>query len=524
MGRHLNTTTDAPDQPVTLPAEEALAPNDLVKITSGGYARKFIQGQAATVQNSVAGPTAVGLAAPLTSYQGATTDGGMSIRCVAVVSAATFAVAHTGNSSSSVQTANLRIFDAVSFTRLVNVQLTSSTSVQGLRLVKAGANLVAAWNDMAASNLLTCGVYDAVTGAVLAAPAGIQQLSSGVSHNWTLRDLANGDFVLVYSKVTSGDLALRRYNAAGLAQGGEVSIAPGASATAGVGVHLLAAGGFLVSWNPSAGGFRFARFNAAGAMQGSVVSVATGAQFGMLMSADDRIIELANGNIAAIDPSATGGVKLYDASANLLATVAAGTSTSNAQYGTLVKKLAGGFHFVTAGFNAHISDAGVVLASGTCGIYQPCRAFDWPGSGPVVPQVSTTAPGTGSWTAYMGGIDASLSATDASPINIATNGNYGLSGMWSEQLPNGTVVFSFWGSSSSSAQNIFHAFQPGAMSVIGVATTAAAAGGQVRVATAGRYAINQTITSPQFDRRAAMPPGTKGSLMGQQVVLEGMRA
>ncbi len=53
---------------------------------------------------------------------------------------------------------------------------------------------------------------------------------------------------------------------------------------------------------------------------------------------------------------------------------------------------------------------------------------------------------------------------------------------------------------------------------------AAAAGGQVRVATAGPYAINQTITSPQFDRRAAMPPGTKGSLMGPQVVLEGMRA
>lgn len=524
MGRHLNTTTDAADQPVVLAAEEALAPNDLVKITSGGYARKFIQGQPAALQNSVAGPTALGISPPLTSYQGAASDGGMSIRCMAVVNAATFAVAHTGNNSSSVQTANLRIFDAVSFTRLVNVQLSSSTNVQGLRLVKAGANLVAAWNDVAASNLLTCGVYDAGTGAVLAAPVGIQQLSGGVSHNWTLRDLPNGDYVLVYTKAGSGDLALRRYTAAGVGQGGEVTIAPGAIAMAGVGVHPLAAGGFLVSWNPGAGGFRFARCNAAGVLQGSIVTVAASAPFGVLMSADDRIIELANGNIAAIDPSATGGVKLYDAGASLLATVAAGTSTTNAQYGTLVRKLAGGFHFVTAGFNAHISDAGVVLAAGTCGIYQPCRAFDRPGSGPVVPQMSTTAPGSGTWAAYIGAIDASLSVTDAAVVNIASNGSYGLGGMWSEQLPNGTVVLSFWGSSSSSAQNTFHAFQPGAMSVIGVATTAAAAGGQVRVATAGRYTINQTTTNPQFDRRAAMPPGTKGSTVGQQVLLEGMRA
>lgn len=523
MGRHIAQGIDALDQAITLPAEEAIAVNDLVKVTSGGYVRKFVQGQSAAFQNSAAGPTPAGSASNLTSYMGSGNDGGMPIRCIAA-GATTFGVLHTGNNSGFDQTVNLRIFDPTSLVRLQSVQLSASTACQGARLIRSGANFVAAWIDRNNSNQVTVGVYDAVTGVTVTAPTAVQQLVAANSHHYTLRDLPNGEYVLAYNKVTSNDLAFRRFNAQGVVQGTEIVVAAAAGANAGLGIHPLAAGGFILSWSINGTAFRFARYNASGVLQGSVVAVSASSFAIASPSFDDRVIELANGSIATVDPATTGGVKLYDSAGTLLSTLAVGTSTGNGTTGTLVRKLAGGFHFLTAGFNAHFSDTGALLALGAYSpTGYPVRVFDRPGTGPVVPTVGTTAPGTGSWNMYLAGVAADLTALDATILSAASSGGYGAAGWWAEQLPNGLLLYTLWGSSSSGANGFFYPFQSGAASVLGVATTAAAAGAQVRVATAGKYTINQSTTNPQFDRRTATPQGSKGSTMGQQAVLEGLR-
>jgi len=44
----------------------------------------------------------------------------------------------------------------------------------------------------------------------------------------------------------------------------------------------------------------------------------------------------------------------------------------------------------------------------------------------------------------------------------------------------------------------------------------------VRVATAGKFATTQSFTSPEFDRRSATPPGTRGVAIGNTAILGGL--
>ena len=124
------------------------------------------------------------------------------------------------------------------------------------------------------------------------------------------------------------------------------------------------------------------------------------------------------------------------------------------------------------------------------------------------------------FTTYLYSWNADLTALENS-LALSGSGSYPLSYAWTEVLSNGMLASVACGQPSAGAAQL-NVSIPQASSILGVALEAAAPGAAVRIATAGKFATNQSFTSPVFDRRSATPPGTRGMAIGNMAILGGL--
>ncbi|MDZ7863390.1 hypothetical protein [Acidovorax sp.] len=526
MGRSISTNLDSLDQPVSVFAGEAIAQGNLVKITQGGYVHKVLEAQSLAAQNNSA-PAPVTSANMTTNY-GDATSGGASFQNILAMANGGFAHAFPGNGSAASTGMNLGFYSPLAALGMVTVLGSAATSGSA-KLAFAGAdNIAVAWQE--ASNIMLA-IVNHTTGAIVAAAANVGNATTSAI-SWDLIRLASGEVVVAYPNAT--DMVFKRYSASGALQGA-MTVVEAAVTPSWVVLLPLAAGGFIVRYARTAAtaGLRMARFNAAGVMQGAVVQITSGANLyeGPLQSAvvgamRGKIIELSNGNIVTNHPSVptVAAFKLYDSSLNLLATVnmAAGLNSGYGELPQFAPKAGGGFWATPMSptvVNEYTNTGVLVRSSGnSTAPFGTARIIDRPGNGPLVMSHNNTPGSASSWT--LNSLKPDLSALEATGTLVYNNGSNGYQSHWTEMLTTGYSISITQGTSQTFGT--LNLMANTAMSVLGVATQAAAAGAAVKVATAGKFTMTQNLTSPAFDRRAATPPGTKGATFGNSAVLSGI--
>ncbi len=530
MGRNISTNMDAVDQPISLTAQGAIAAGDLVKVDAGGGILKVNESYPVAAQNSALGVSAAVATNSLGSYGFGGINYAQAVRNIQPLPDGGFALAYSGNGVAVSTGASVAFYGPNSVARQA-VVLSGGASTREVRVVRAGAdNVFVAWTET--TNLLVA-IVNYTTGAVVQS-AAVTGVTAADGLAWNLATLANGEVVLAYH--SSGDMVFKRFNASGALQG-VVTTVEVTQTPLGITVLPLAAGGFIIRWGKttSTAGNRMARYNAAGVLQGAVVGISSGA--GAYDGAgtayltgpyEGKLIELTNGNIVSVDVSsaATQGFKVYDSTLSLLNTVSLGAVT--AQYQDLIQlapRFGGGFWLQAIGtapgyYVREYNNAGQLLRQSTMGFSGPCKIMDRPGNGPALLLMGHN-PSAPSSNLQAFALLPSLVPESTTGYIILNAASTELGQWWGELLTTG-LLQAAWAPYPSGGMAL-HTALPGAASVMGVAQSAATAVGQsVRVATAGKFAMNQVLASPSFDRRASIPPGTKGMTIGNVAILNGI--
>lgn len=521
MGRHLVSGVDAQNQAVTVMAETALAAGDYAKLGTGGFVRRAADGVPLALQNSASGVTAL---VPPAAVEASGTAWGRSgfnaqiFRSIVALDNGNFAVVYSGNGSQSDTGVNLRIYGPLRVPLSSRVVVAAATGVVGTRLARAGVdNIAVVWVEGA---MLKLAIHSTATGAVVVPELIVTMLASSDISGWNIAPLAGGDVVLAYGKSGSNDFAFKRFNAAGVLQGAEVSVEAGSSPTH-IGVLPLASGGFVLHYYryTASTAYKFARFAANGTQQGVLNTLATGAPNRSVSPAERNAMELGNGTLAFVDPSSNtaAAVRLYDAAGNLIATVLAATGGAGMPNTVCIcPRQFGGFWLAVGGQLYEYDNAGASLRQSVVAGFAPFMLIDRAGNGPVM--VSHLV-GSG-FTVVLSSWSADLPAVE-NTLTLSTSSSYPLSYAWTEVLSNGMLASVVCGQPSTGAATI-HLSVPQAASILGIAQEAAAAGAMVRVATAGKFVSTQSFSGPVFDRRAATPPGTRGVAVGNSAILGGL--
>ncbi|PHS28603.1 MAG: hypothetical protein COA85_03480, partial [Robiginitomaculum sp.] len=156
------------------------------------------------------------------------------------------------------------------------VSFQTRPSVAGL----TGGGFVVAWQDSSAGPAdIRAQRYNA-SGAAQGAEFLVNTITTNNQENPSVAELSGGGFIITWSdnSTTSGDIRAQRYNASGVAQGGEFLVnTTTPSAQQNPRVAALTGGGFVIAWednslspdDPSGLAVRAQRYNATGAPQGS---------------------------------------------------------------------------------------------------------------------------------------------------------------------------------------------------------------------------------------------------------------
>lgn len=523
MGRNTQSNLDTPNQVVSVMAETAFASGDYSKLGSGGYARRVADGIALSLQNTASGVAALVPAALVDTGGGAWGRGSFGaqfFRAVLALDDGHFAVVFSGNGSVSDTGVNLRIFSPMRVPATGRVVVAAAAGVVGTRLASAGGdNIAVAWTE---GSVLKLAIHSATSGAVMAPETTVATLASSDVQGWNLAAVSGGDFVLAYGKSGGSDLVFRRFNAAGVLQGGETVVEAGAS-PAFVGVLAFKAGGFVVHYYRYAAGspaYKFARFSANGTQQGALTTLAAGSPNRSVSPSERNAMELTNGHLVFVDPSSntSAAVRLYDAAGNYLSTLVVATGAAGMPNAVcMCPRQFGGFWVTVGGQLYEYDNAGNGLRQSTMTTNQPFMLFDRAGTGPLM-AVHTVGSG---FTTHLYSWNADLSAIESTLV-LSTSSSYPLSYAWTEVLSSGMLVSVACGQPSSGAAQL-NVSIPQASSILGIAQEAALPGAMVRVATAGKFTTTQSFTSPAFDRRSATPPGTRGVAIGNTAILGGLR-
>lgn len=521
MGRHLVSGSDAQNQVVSVTAETALAAGDYAKLGAGGYVRRVADGVPLALQNSALGVTALVLAAAVEgsgSAWGRSSFNAQFFRSVQALDNGNFAVVYSGNGSQSDTGVNLRIYSTMRVPVSPRIVVAAATGVVGTRLARAGTdNIAVAWTE---GSVLKLAIHSAATGAVVTPESAVGTLVNSNIQNWNLASLAGGDVVVAYGRSGSNDIAFKRFNAAGALQGVEVGVEAAASPTY-IGVLPLVAGGFVLHYYRGAvvTAYKFARFAVNGVQQGGLITLAAGFATRTLTPVERSAVELANGSLVFVDPSSdtNAAVRMYDAAGNFLSTVLVTTGAAGMPNTVCIcPRQFGGFWLTVGGQLYEYDNAGNGLRQSAIVSNAPFMLFDRAGTGPLM---AVHVVGAG-FTTYLYSWSADLSAVESTLI-LSASGSYTLSYAWTEVLPSGLLVSVACGQPSSGAVQLSVSI-PQASSILGIAQESVAPGVPVRVATAGKFVSPQSFSGPAFDRRSATPPGTRGVVVGNTVILSGL--
>lgn len=146
-------------------------------------------------------------------------------------------------------------------------------------------NYVIAWDGYGKSVQNFTGIYAQRYNALGVAEGAAFQVNTGTTANATMASVAmdsNGDFVIAWQagSAQSASVYFQRYNAAGVAQGGNVKVNPATIAAAEPKVAMDSAGDFAIAWqtnyqDSSGYGIFAQRYTSSGAATGATLQVNT---------------------------------------------------------------------------------------------------------------------------------------------------------------------------------------------------------------------------------------------------------
>lgn len=510
----------------------AVAAGDLVTLFEDGKIAPTNADSKLSIENS----TTEGLVAVKASEQ-ITGNNNYTVRAyseqVAWLGSGNYVTVYTGDGANDSTSLRFRIKGPLGSNISNEVVASSAVSILSLRVAKLNATqFVLMWGE---STTLKFAIYNN-DGSVAVAAATIATMGTVNPDQQNMTVLAGGDIVFAYNKVTSQDLAFKRYNASGVLQGAETVI-DAASQSRNIAIKAMAGGDFVVFYHRvnATSGYKFARYNASGALQGSLVALGTFANTEYTVGkANGSIAELSNGNIVMAAPhSATTDPSLYI------------YSSANA----LVKRVD-----MASGFNTNMNIPQIAANTGGFVVVGmdttlKMQAFDNAGN-TLIPQtnVGPGGPGSSSGTSvdlYNIGVGYVVAASQnnstsyavslfeldnqlaakGSAITVEASGSHGATRLCSAMSPNFLLAFEY--SYGSGSLNVKAGLYKCARSAIfGVAKTAAAAGAQAEVNTVGNYIINQQLKfNGMFDAKftgGSTLTGNRGMVAGNNAMLLGL--
>lgn len=364
--------------------------------------------------------------------------------------------------------------------------------------------------------------------------------NNGICYN--IEALSNGNFIIIYTNSSTGDVYFNRYDSTGTLQGSAVLVH-----SSGYGKYFnilpLSSGGFALGYlNTNFNQYRFAIYSSTGTVVKSQFLVtSTNSSYYLQYGAyDSTIVELSNGNIAFISSNTTQYnlvASVYDSSGNLVNQntfeTYAGTTYTLSQIRPGLCSTSSGFAIKTIG-----------------NTYDYLYTFDTSGNSLTSRvQLSSIPSGVSGSQGYLGTGSVLINNGAAGFAHSSTryDGSYYSSYVQSFS-PNGTIlgtgIANLTNGSGYGNVNYQNAFQTldgniyknyrfdygwncvsyfvFRKSIYGVALETVSANSIFKLGTAGAYNLSTSYGGGTFDNRTATISGTKGSVIGSVASLQGL--
>lgn len=536
MGRYLGSAVSAIDS-FTLPAGVAIAANDLLVNTESGLL--YVADDALGVQNEFNNTVGlVAIAAPKDLETDTDYAYGFwtSRPVIAELGNGNIACIYSGNGTAATGGINLRIRNLANEDIAGRLTVTSATGFSA-EIRKLNASLFMVINDE--NSALRFTIYNNDGSVSVAATTVAASTYSG--NAWASAALSNGDLVIAYSKMTSGDLVFDRYNTSGAIQGTETTVEAGVGAY-NLGVTALANGGFVISFiRPVATAKQaFARYNAGGTLQGSVTTLVAGSNGLIDGNRDYRCTELTNGNLVFLTGGAADSypdVHVYDSSGVLVLAIDLGTTEYQSillpavvatSYGFAV--LIGAIAATTSGtYLLRYTSAGILksrtkiedsLPNSTASTGYQCNQMFFLGAAGFLVFRQSYNPTGPAYSLHMFRVDDNGNLL-GSVVKLADAIAQSISAAWAGIHSNGSLYFHY--SKNLVGEKVmvgtYHCMRK---ALIGVASASAAKDANCTVQTKGSFTINQSMSTTTFNHADGQVLGTKGVVNGTTLTISGV--
>jgi hypothetical protein len=526
-------------QQYLLTAGAALVPGDLTVLHETGQVAPVNPNfSLALTNNTTAGATVVGTN-PVTQNTGIYqlySSGTYSNCCI--LANGVIASAWSGNNSTNTTGVDLTFCNALGQTTVAMLTVDSSGGIQDVRVFALlGSRVLVVFSSGATT--LKFAVYNS-DGSVYAAVTTIATANSVGLTYYGVAVLANGNIVFVYNKVTSNDLRFQVFTALGAVAVAEVTVSATTSPQH-IAVLACANGDFVIRWfdNTSALAYRIVRYAAAGTVVNAIVTLGTySGNVCANFSTDPSklLVELSNGNLAFSLPGPSDNypdIWIRSSSLAAVATVDLGNAHVTNGYAAAFCVLAGSFVVLTHASNVawfrSFTNSGMLAIPDT-GVSEGGPSFS---TGFSYPQIFSL--GAAGFAVYRNTYDGSTGCR----IHIFTvDSAFGLRG--SVYAPDSGIDSNGGSAVINSDYLMFAAYYTNQASVplmktvtvkvvrssiLGVCRTTTAIGGTAKIAAQGNFTINQQMSfGGNFNQRAAVVPGNRGTVAGTSAFLLGTDA
>lgn len=529
MGQQISQLNTLANPIFSVPNRGGVVTNDLVTLFEDGTVVKTSTTLSLALENNTTnGPVAVKASAAVT---------GNNYRNIAYAEQMTwlgngnYAQVYTGNGTTNSTGVRFRLKNQNGGDVAAEVVVSSAASIGTVRVAKLNSTqFVVAWTE---STTLKFAIYDN-DGTVVVAATTIATLSGGADETNNMAVTAAGEVVFAYQKVTSTDVAFKRYNAGGVLQGAETTVEAAADGRY-IAIKACSGGDFVIFYRRIAAtnSYKFARYNSSGVIQGALTSLSSGNSEFTQGKANGSIAELSNGNIvmAATNPANSDASLYIYTSANALVTRIdlASTFNNNSNRPQVVAAANG---FAAAGMGS----------TGT-----NMMLFDSNGnsiSSQVVVDNSAAGNGSGSnldlysigigyalcrsgtngtnYTVHLLEVDSALAAK-GSVITIEASSTTLSSFLSSAMSPGYLLAFQYTNGATMLVKGgVYKCLRS---SIFGIANATAADGITASISTVGGYTVNQSLAAGgAFNQNAATIPGNRGTVAGTSALLFGLAA
>lgn len=381
------------------------------------------------------------------------------------------------------------------------------------------------------------------SGTVIKSTTTVASVGSATTETWSVEALVGGNIVFAYYSAAAA-LSYAIYDSTGTAVLAPTVAEAGASPDK-IFILRQTGGGFIIYYRNSSTTYKFARYNASGVLQGSITTIAAPGGVGFSGCLDGNVgVELANENVVFCAPNSSGYPFYYVYSSTgslIVGSLDVSNSSSTISYPNIIPGMCAtttGFAVVTPTNNGSARYFNVFDTSGTFLIQRKIanvssiggyssssnlnylRIFSNGAAGLTVHEQVVTG---GCSTTYQTNLYSfDLSGTQRGSVVVLqasfTSQSTNLCGV---SLNDGSIAVTHR-YSSGVGTTYWGSYAMLRKSIVGIAQNTVSLYSTANVFTQGNFTINQNMGfGGYFDNRTATVPGTRGTVVGTNVVLLG---